>query len=205
MRSFLGLFLLASVFHAEAAPTNSPRQSGLVQITSVSPQGPGCPTGSFSISISPDGSVASVSFTKYNTHVSQTDLSAHRELFCDLSLTVRYPLGCTAAVLDATYRGFAQLQSGVTGTFSTQYNLSPGTTGANPPATSFTSQASGGVGSPYVKEDKVATTERINTDNQRNVSLIARTRIFVVSSGPTLSGTLTDANATIAITQQHKC
>jgi len=204
MRLSLGLLLFTSIL-AKAAPSNSPRQSGLVRITAVNPQGPGCPANSFSVSISSDGSVASLAFTKYNTHVSPTDLSANRELFCDIFMTARYPLGCTAAVLDTTYRGSAQLDSGVTGTFSTQYNLSPGTSGPNPPATTFTSTTFGGVGRPYTKEDKVAISENINNDNQRNVSLVARTRIFLVTSRSSLSGTLTDANATIAITQQRKC
>jgi len=205
MKLFLGIVLLASAL-ARATPTNSPRQTGLVRIIDINPQGPGCPAGSFSVSFSSDRSVASFGFTKYNTHVSPTDLSADRELFCDIFMTLRYPLGCTAAVLDTTYRGFAQLQNGVTGTFSRQYNLSPGTSGQNPPATTFTSATFGGAGNSYTKEDMVAISENINNDNQRNVSLVARTRIFLVTSGSTLSGTLTDTNTTVAITQQqHKC
>ena len=204
MRPFVGLILFTSAM-VEAAPANSPRQAVLAQIVTVDPQGPGCPRGSFTPSFSPDRSTVTLAFTKYNARVSPSDLSAHRELFCDVFLTVNYPLGCTAAVLDATYRGVAQVQKGVTGTATAQYNLSPGKTGKNPPATTFTSANFGGAGHAYSLEDKITLSENISNNNQRNVSLIARTRIFLVTSGSTQSGTLTNTNTTLAIVQQSRC
>jgi hypothetical protein len=201
MRLIKALLLLPAL--VLAAPSIFPRQSTPIQIASVTYSGTGCPAGSVSTETSPDGTVITLGFSSYQTLIGPGSLSEDREKHCELFFVLRYPIGCTSAVIAATYHGFAELESGVSGTFISTYSLSPGSTSSNPPPTTFSSsQWAGGV---YTKPDLISTTASIQNFNQRNVSFVARTRILLQAPNPSVSGTLTGDDATVAITQQRSC
>lgn len=184
------------------APTFSPirfRQSAQIQITSFSAAGPGCPQGTISSSISDDGTTLTLGFDAYQTDVGPGVSDSPRELNCDIFATLRYPLGCTSASVRTTYHGFAELDEGVRGTFPAAYTLSPGeATGTSPLPATF----SGAPGFVYTKLDEVRVKENIRNQNQRDVSLAVRTRVFLQAANETVSGTLTVDDATIAVTGQ---
>lgn len=202
MRSLFALLLLPSL--SVSAPAIIAKQSSDIQITSVTTSGSGCPAGSVSSTISPDGSVITLGFDSYETLVGPGASSADREEDCEIFLNLFYPIGCTAATFNATYHGFAQLDSGVTGSLSADYILSPGSTGSEPPTAVISGSAftDGGV---YEKDDTVTTETTINTTNQQNVSFVVRTRLSLQAMNATVSGTLTDDDATISIASQSSC
>lgn len=201
LNALLALPALAAALPALVLPDISARQvtpDNQIQIIFATAFGPGCPPNTFSTQISPDGKVITFGFDSYQTNVGGDTPSSEREKFCDLSLVVKYPLGCSTATYTSTYHGFAILEPGVSGTFTSAYTLSPGSTGSNPPPKTLGSGefANGGV---YTKQDITTTTTCINTQNQRNVIFQARTRIFLIASNQTVFGTVTGDDATIAV------
>ncbi|KAK1764281.1 hypothetical protein QBC33DRAFT_547672 [Phialemonium atrogriseum] len=198
---FLSALLLPAL--ALAAPTSlDPRQAGQIQITSVTASGAGCPQGSFSTSISPDGTVITFGFDSYQTLVGpQTN---QREEDCNIFLGLRFPVGCSSASISTTYHGFAQIDSGVTGTLQASYNLSPGSLTGSTPTTTFTSASWGG-GGVYTKQDTLTAKATINSPNQQNVNFEIRNRAILQASNSAVSGTLTVDDTTITITQIKKC
>jgi hypothetical protein len=178
------------------------RRSTPIQITSVSASGQGCPQGSYSTTISLDGTSVTLGFGIYQTHVGVGVPGVDREKFCYVTISLQYPIGCTSAILQSTYHGFAQLDSGVTGTFSSTYNTSPGQIGPNQPSSMFTSAvwSSGGV---YTRSDASITTLRVISSTQREVGFISRSRIFLQMGQTNSFGTLTVDDLTVGISQQR--
>jgi hypothetical protein len=199
MKFFLPTILFPAL--AVAAPSLLPRQSSIT-ISSVSATGPGCPAGSYSTTIS--GGVVTLGLDAYQTNVGPGFPGSDREKYCDITVNFLYPLGCTAASIQSTYQGFAQLGTGITGTFTSTYSVSPGQIGPNPPSTTFTS-ANWGSGGVYTRSDTSATTVRANSANQRNVQFMSRNRIILQSGQASSQGTLTADIITIAVQSQNVC
>jgi hypothetical protein len=202
MKSLTALLLLPAL--AFAAPTLDTRAGPQIQVSSIVASGPGCPQGSFSADINDDGTVITFGFDSYQTQVGSGVSGSEREKNCDIFLGLRYPLGCTSAVISTTYHGFAQLENGVSGGFPATYSLSPGSISGNPPETTFSSSqwSNGGV---YTKQDSILTTATINSPSQQNVNFELRTRIRLNGANSNLAGVLTSDDATIAITQVKQC
>lgn len=202
MKSISTLLLLPVL--ALAAPTLDSRATPQIQVSSIVASGTGCPQGSFSADISDDGTVITFGFDSYQTQVGTGIGGSEREKNCDIFLGLRYPLGCTSAVISTTYHGFAQLENGVSGGFPAAYNMSPGSISGNPPETTFTSSewANGGV---YTKQDTILASTNVNSPNQQNVNFELRTRIRLNAANSNLNGVLSGDDATIAITQVKQC
>ncbi|KAK1751016.1 hypothetical protein QBC47DRAFT_308533 [Echria macrotheca] len=183
------------------------RQTQPAQIISASVVGEGCPQGSFSTEISDDGQTISYGWDNYDVAVGPGADPNGREKTCDITLRINFPLGCTSARFSNTYHGFAQLDQGVTGTFSTQYNISPGqlVSGGNPPPATVSASGFGGAGNVYTKSDVAVGKINANAANQQVVTYIARTRMFVQGSNNTVFGTLSDDDYSFSITQQSRC
>lgn len=204
MKSFLStLLLLPALALAAPAPLDT-RTNPQIQISSIVASGTGCPQGTFSADVSDDGTAITFGLDSYQTQVGTGVSGSEREKNCDIFIGLRYPVGCTSAVISTTYHGFAQLESGVGGTFKADYNMSPGSTSGNPAAMLFNSNqwSAGGV---YTKQDSLATTARINSPNQQNVNFELRTRILLNAANSQLSGIVTGDDVTIAITQVRSC
>ena len=202
MRLLNYVTLLPAVAWASPLAT---RQTTPAQIVSVSASGPGCAAGTFTTDLAPDGQAITVGFDAYDTSVNPSS-SANREKFCDLTVTIRFPVACTAIGLATTYHGFAQVDSGVTGRFSSSYSISPGIlSGGNPPTTLFTSAQYGGDGAVFTKQDVTSGVVAVQSANQRNVSFVVRSRVALIAATSANSGLAEVEDATIAITQQRKC
>ncbi|OIW27131.1 hypothetical protein CONLIGDRAFT_656331 [Coniochaeta ligniaria NRRL 30616] len=196
------LFLPVAAFCAPV--TVSSRQAAQIQFTSITTSGPGCPQGSITTDVTADVTAFTLGFDKYQTLVGPGVDGSNREKSCDIFLSLRYPLGCTSAVINTTYHGFAQLDSGVVGTLSVAYILSPGSTTNSPPPAMFPA-SSWSIGEVYTKRDSVTATENIQNTNQRDVSLTIRTRIMLIVANSTMAGTLSIDDATVAITTAQGC
>lgn len=172
-----------------------------IRINSVSTSGSGCPRKAVTTAISEDRTVVTLGFDEFHTYIGKRFGIADRDKNCNIRLNLKYPGGYTYAVIDATYHGFAQLDSGVNGTLSSTYSF------ADRAATSATETSiiGGGVwtdGQVYTKHDVVSTEKVIRSPCGQNVNLVIRTRILLNSNDATANGAFTDDDATIAFTQQ---
>jgi hypothetical protein len=208
MLSALALLFLSAL--SAAAPTGkapeTPQQQAndQIQITSVATSGNGCPAGTFTTQISPDRTVLTLGFDKYLTTIGNHANFASRDRDCQILLNVRYPLGCTESVLEATYHGFAQLDKGIAGAVAANYILLDGIVANANSQTSFESSqwSEGGV---YTKHDVVPTSKNIRSQAERNTNVLIRTRIDLFSFNATATASLSGDDATIAFTQQQRC
>ncbi|GBG44674.1 hypothetical protein CBR_g78131 [Chara braunii] len=117
----LGLLQLAVPGLAQSPPAST------VKITVVTYAGTGCPPGSTEGVISSDGQTLTIIFSKYTAFTPGSP--ADRRKNCQVAVAVEYPSGFTFTLATVTYRGYAQLEPGVTGRLAASYYFSgiPGT------------------------------------------------------------------------------
>lgn len=168
------------------------RQSSSVIFESISASGAGCPSGSFTTVISPSKDVGTIAFREYAAF-----LPSPANRACTVTVTLTYPGGCTKGNFQGTTHGFAQVNSGVSGTYTTSYSSSTGNS-ANPPASTF-SGSSWVNGNPFSKTD-VAPAQVVNrSPNSAQVTYTATTELNLGSGS---GGDLTVDDITFTITNQ---
>jgi hypothetical protein len=174
-----------------------------ITITEVTHSGNGCPQGSMSTTISPDRTVITVGFDKFQTYIGPGTTPQDRTKNCQLHLSLRYPAGFSFAVVDSTYHGFAQLDSGITGTFYSTYYFS---SDAARTSTTQTSIQGGGVwadGQVYTKQDSLPANNVVRSPCGGSSSILnINNRIALTSTNSAGSGMITNDDATAALTQQ---
>jgi hypothetical protein len=201
MKSFAALLLPALVAATPLQFNDLPNPRD-IQISGVSTSGNGCPQGTVSYDISPDRTVVTLGFDGFQTYIGPGTKPADRSKNCQIHLTLRYPSGWQFSVVDSTYHGYAQLDSGVTGTFYSTYFFSQD---ASRTTTTQTTISGGGVwanGQVYTKNDKVPTSSYVWAPCGANGILNINNRIALTSSNSQASGMITDDDATVAFTQQ---
>ncbi len=83
--------------------------------------GSGCPAGTASASLSPDGSALTLLFDQYVAEAGgMTGLSVDRKT-CNISIPVLVPEGFSVSILTVDYRGFVSIPFGGSGRFSAEY------------------------------------------------------------------------------------
>ncbi|KAK3313966.1 hypothetical protein B0H66DRAFT_567489 [Apodospora peruviana] len=208
MKFYHPILLFTGLTTALALPSSQRAQtSNLAIIQSASFSGSGCPPNTYSIDLASDGQAITLGFDAYNTLVGPGSDPSDREKNCDLTLTLQYPIGCTAAKITSTYHGFAQLEQGVTGIFSSQYNISPGSisSGGSPPPATISRNGFGGAGNVYTKLDEARTKVNVRSANQRSVSFVVRSRVLLQANNGNVGGLLTEDDVSISIAQQSRC
>lgn len=173
-----------------------------IQIVSASFSGSGCPQGSVATSISPDKTVITFGFDKFQVFTGPGSTILDRSKNCQLHLTLKYPGGFQFSVLESTYHGYAQLEKGVTGNFYSTYYFSQD---AAATTTTQTSIQGGGIweqGQVYTKSDKVPTASYIYSPCGAQGILNINNRISLTSTNASASGIITNDDATFAFTQQ---
>lgn len=103
-------FILTSSFFGLAASHAAAQTPPSIRVHSLQAIGTGCPAGSYSATISPDGSTFSVLLDNF---VAESNM--HRpivRLNCELKVNFQVPAGWTFAVTSADYRGFAYAEQG---------------------------------------------------------------------------------------------
>ncbi|KAK4184384.1 hypothetical protein QBC35DRAFT_58926 [Podospora australis] len=173
-----------------------------IQISSAKSSGNGCPQGTVSSTISPDKTVVTFGFDRFQTYIGPGYDPTAKTKNCQLHLDLKYPSGFQFAVVEATYHGYALLEKGVTGTFFSTYYFSQD---AQATTTTQTSIQGGGIweqGQVYTKADRIPTASYIWSPCGANGILNVNNRIALTSSNRTAIGEITDDDATIAFTQQ---
>ncbi|KAK3393325.1 hypothetical protein B0H63DRAFT_516517 [Podospora didyma] len=195
--------LSADFLSADALP--SPDE---ITINSVKTSGSGCPRRTVTTDISEDRTVVTLGFDEFQTYFGRRygNSNDNRDKNCEIRLNLHYPGGFTFAVVDAVYHGFAQLDSGITGSFSSSYSFldSRGSSEGKSCSTKSTIDG-GGVyenGTVYTKQDLIPTVSRVASPCGKNATLVIKTRINMSGGSANASGTLTGDDATIAFTQQ---
>ncbi|KAI0874016.1 hypothetical protein GGS24DRAFT_362196 [Hypoxylon argillaceum] len=206
MLSFISLFgaalVAANPLVLPGAGSGTAPDPTTIQITSVSASGNGCPQGTVSTELSPDRQVVTFGFDAFQTYIGPGTSVADRTKNCQLHLNLKYPGGFQFAVVESTYHGYAQLEKGVTGTFYSTYYFSQS------PADTTTTQTSisgGGLwefGDVYTKQDLVPTASVIWSPCGATGILNVNNRIALVATNTSAYGTISDDDATVALTQQ---
>ncbi|KAK4170046.1 hypothetical protein QBC43DRAFT_340554 [Cladorrhinum sp. PSN259] len=173
-----------------------------IQIVSASFSGNGCPQGSVSTTISPDKTVVTFGFDRFQTYIGPGFSPTEKTKNCQLHLNLKYPSGFQFSVVESTYHGYAQLEKGVTGTFYSTYYFSQD---ASATTTTQTSIAGGGIwasGQVYTKADRIPTASYIYSPCGASGILNVNNRIALTTTNTTASGEITNDDATVAFTQQ---
>ncbi|MBD2359851.1 DUF4360 domain-containing protein [Anabaena minutissima FACHB-250] len=81
----------------------SPALANKVEILGANYGGNGCPGGSASVSVSPDGQELSILFDKF---IAQGNNATERRKSCNMSIPIKVPQGFQISFYDADYRGY---------------------------------------------------------------------------------------------------
>ncbi|SPO00607.1 uncharacterized protein DNG_03356 [Cephalotrichum gorgonifer] len=206
MKSFFSLLLAGLV---SAAPAVTPVERGLasveardnsiearqatrVQFTSITASGAGCPSGTWSTVISPGQDVGTIAFNQYSV-VTTTSRA------CTVTIRLTYPGGCTYGNFEGTTHGFALVDSGVSGSYSTSYTSTTGNN-ANPPNSVFSGPSWAG-GNTFTKSD-VAPAKVVNrSPNNAQVTVTVNTSLGLSRAN---GGAITTNDITFRITNQSR-
>jgi hypothetical protein len=99
----------------------------LVHINGVTYGGTGCPQGTVGIAISADKTTMTLIFDSYVASLGPTVAVTENRKNCQLNIDLLYPSGFQYSIFSADYRGYAALDSGVTGTIKSTYYFSGST------------------------------------------------------------------------------
>ena len=193
------LFLLLLAGLAIAAPTTTPlardlapRQAPGITFNSITATGTGCPSGTYTTTLSLSRDLGTIAFRQYSAL-----LPSPSTRDCTVTLHLTYPGGCTAGTLRSVTHGFAQVSSGTTGRYTTSYSSSTGN-GASSPDAVFAGPL-WAAGSSFTKSD-VAPAKVINrSPNSAAVTVTVSTK---VSLGGGSGGNLTPDDSTCSIINQ---
>ncbi|CAI4218054.1 unnamed protein product [Parascedosporium putredinis] len=199
-------FLLAG--YAAAAPASTglevrdpsvleSRAVTKVEFSSITASGTGCPSGSYTVTISTNRDVGTIAFRSYNTAFGATTTKS-----CTVVLNLIYPSGCTSGSLQSNYHGFVQVASGATGTVNAAYTSSTGNS-ANP-SNSIFSGAVWAPGNPWSRID-IAPAKVINRSaNDAAVTARAATTLTLTRTNNSAGGTLIADDITFSIINQSR-
>jgi hypothetical protein len=83
--------------------------------------GNGCPTGSASVTLSPDQKSLSILFDQYIVDVGGSSVKMLDRKACNLAIPVHVPQGYSVSVFQVDYRGFTALPLGARAQFNVEY------------------------------------------------------------------------------------
>jgi hypothetical protein len=174
----------------------------LIKIVSASTSGNGCPQGTVTTSLSPDGTVITFGFDAFQVYIGPGTVQADWTKNCQLHLNLQYPGGFQFSVVESTYHGYAQLDEGVTGNFISSYYFSQDAGSTTTTRTSIQGGGAWALGQVYTKQDKVPTAAVIWSPCGATGILNVNNRIALTSRNSSAYGQISDDDATVAFTQQ---
>lgn len=83
--------------------------------------GSGCPGGSASVTLSPDGKSLTLIFDQFIVEAGGPTRKRIDRKNCDIAIPVHVPQGMSVSILEVDYRGFNALPSGAMARFSSEY------------------------------------------------------------------------------------
>ena len=94
-------------------PNSGPISGDNIRIESVAATGAGCPRGSWTAEMVPEGNAFTITFNSYVVEAPPTSTPSLKRLPCDISLKVRTPRNLSYAVTSFQYFGYANLSPGM--------------------------------------------------------------------------------------------
>ncbi|WP_020559690.1 DUF4360 domain-containing protein [Thiofilum flexile] len=151
-------------------------QAAAITLGNPSYGGSGCPAGSASASISPDGSALSILFDSFTVEAGGSNARVGRKS-CNLSIPVRVPNGFSVSLIDADYRGFVDVPRGSMARLDTEYFFA-GTQGPK-----FTTTFTGPYSNSYTKSHNLIATSNIWSACGASVNLRVNSGMMVRARG----------------------
>jgi hypothetical protein len=117
--------ILAGFFMSALALGEVPNQKE-VYINGISYGGPGCKQGTVGSYISDDAKVFTLAFDDYQVKQDRNSAPTDARKFCNLNVDLHIPHGWQFTIAKIDYRGYANLDSGLVGSMTSQYRFSGG-------------------------------------------------------------------------------
>ncbi|QDQ09260.1 DUF4360 domain-containing protein [Streptomyces spectabilis] len=102
-------------------PTTPPSPAERIRVEVATVNGSGCPNGTVAVAAAPDNSAFTVTYSDYLASAGDQSDPVDFRKNCQLSLIVHAPVDYTYAIASVDYRGYASLQSGVSGMEKASY------------------------------------------------------------------------------------
>lgn len=181
LRALAATGVAASLFGLSAFGGNPPPPSGRIVIDTVAVNGSGCPTGTAAVTVSPDNTAFTVTYSNYLARVGPGSAPTDRKKDCQLNLRVHVPGGYTYAIVSAGYRGFASLAPGASGTQRASYHFQ-----GNARTTNSTHHFKGGFNGNWQTTDTVDVAARVFAPcgEERNLNINTELRVERGTSSP---------------------
>ncbi|KAJ4334459.1 hypothetical protein N0V95_009162 [Ascochyta clinopodiicola] len=184
------LALIPLVAAAPALPTfqgGDAPAPGQVKITKVGTGGTGCPQGTVSSVISDDRSTMTLIYDTYVASIGPNIAVTEQRKNCQLTVELEYPGGFQYSILSADYRGYANIEKGISGTLKSTYYFA-----GLAPQTSTQYDFVGPVTGDYVKHDEADSTSTVMSPCGSKGNLLnINSQIRLTSSNPKATGLLT--------------
>jgi hypothetical protein len=152
---------LASTAFAEAREVpleNRSSDPNTIFVEQITVNGSGCPAGSVAANFTANFTLLELTFSSFVAQIGPGTVPADWHKNCIVAVTLHIPAGITFALVGADYRGYAQVDQGVTGIQTTTYFIA-GQTGDF----SRSSMAPGDLDSlgNYARQDVIPVVERV--------------------------------------------
>ncbi|KAF2737645.1 hypothetical protein EJ04DRAFT_591198 [Polyplosphaeria fusca] len=173
--------------------------AGSVLIKGVTYGGTGCPQGTVSSQFTDDRSTMTIIFDAYIASIGPGVAVTEQRKNCQLNVHLTYPGGFQYSVLSADYRGYANIQKGVTGTLKSTYYFS-GQTDQTSTEYTFTGPVTGD----YLKHDQADSTSIVWSPCGAEGLLNINSQVRLQASGSgtsSASGILTTDSTDLKFTQ----
>jgi hypothetical protein len=118
------MLLLASTALAEVRTlplVNQMANPDTIYVEQVTVNGSGCPAGTVAANFTSDFSVLELTFSDFVAQIGPGTKPSDWRKNCVIAATLHIPTGFTFALIGADYRGYGQVDPGVTGTQTTTY------------------------------------------------------------------------------------
>ena len=111
---------LLGMFGSKVLAQDAPNPNE-VTIRNITYGGTGCPSNTVAASVSPDAKAFTLFFDQFVAQGGPGTTARDSYKVCNLSIDLRFPAGWTYSLVGVDYRGFAQLDPGVTGQQRSEY------------------------------------------------------------------------------------
>jgi hypothetical protein len=195
------ILLPAYAFAAPSVSSANAEVPDKVTIQRTTYSGNGCPQGSVSTNISPDRTLVTFGFDKFQAAIGPRAKQDEKQKNCQLHMDLKYPGGFQVSLVTATYHGYARLDQGVTASFFSSYYFSQ----AAEKTASIRTSISGPEfknGKTYTKTDKIENASVVWSPCGANGILNVNNRIALTANDNRLQGEITNDDATIKFQNQ---
>ncbi|MEU8928043.1 DUF4360 domain-containing protein [Kitasatospora sp. NPDC048545] len=181
LRALAATGVAASLFGSSGLGGKPVPPPAPIVIESVAVNGSGCPAGTAAVSVAPDNTAFTVTYSNYTAKVGPGTAPTDYRKNCQLGLLVHVPGGYTYAVVSATYRGFASLAPGASGTQRASYHFQ-----GSARTTDSTHHFEGGFTGNWQETDTVDVAARVFAPcgQTRNLDIDTELRVEAGTSSP---------------------